>query len=272
MIVALGGGRGLSSTVLALKLAGLDFGAVVATTDNGGSTGRLRRMYGIPAVGDLRRIIDVLSPFGEIMEKRIEGHALGNLVLFQLVMENRLVEAVEKYRKAMGVENRVEPSLVNACDLAARIDGKEIVGEEQIDNSVGFVEDMWVEPKGEVNERAVELVENADYVILGPGSIFTSILPHLLVEEIRKAVREANTIYIANISNDSRIVENFCLSDYLEVLKRLGRIKPEVVIAQKPEMGIEIDVNCLTDDVARDDHFHDPAKLKAAILKVLKSG
>ena len=271
MIVGLGGGKGLTSLLLALKHRNIEFGAVVETTDSGGSTGRLRQMYNVPAMGDIRRVVDHLSEseLGKALEKRVDGHAVGNLVLLQLMREDGFGEAVRKYREFLGVKSRIEPLFMEACDLVARTSSGIVFGEEAIDEHSGISE-MWIEPEVEANPDAVELVESADAVVLGPGSIFTSVMPHLLAGEMRNAVRRAPLIvYVAGISNDLKSTENFRLSDYLRALEQVGGIKPDRVVAQDPPRGIEIDSECIRADVAKDDHFHDPEKLGEVLWKLL---
>lgn len=272
MIVALGGGKGLTSTLLALKEFGFEFGGVVETTDSGSSTGKLRKMHNVPAMGDLRRVIDHLAgnELGMLMEKRVEGHAIGNLVLLQLIKERGMREAVRIYARFLGVRERIEPLFEEPADLVAMIQGRRIFGEEEIDRHTG-IERIWIEPDVEPNPHAVELVENAEVLILGPGSIFTSILPHLLVEEMRRAIKGKKVIYVANVRNDLKSSEGFTLKDYLCVLKRFGGIRPDFVIAQYPEKGVRIDAPCIKADVARDNHFHDVKKLGEVLWRLLSS-
>ncbi|HDR53695.1 MAG TPA: hypothetical protein ENN60_03435 [archaeon] len=274
MIIGLGGGKGLSRTLLALKQQGLPFGAVVETTDNGGSTGKLRREHGVPAMGDVRRVIDTVSdsPFAEAMEYRFNDHAVGNLVLLKLMKTHGFSSAVQIYRKAMGLSEPVEPLFNEACDLVAYFNGTEIFGEVQVDSTPGRINSLKLHPVLEPNPKAVELVETADAVVVGPGSLFTSILPHFLVPEIRKAVSKVpRKIFILNIVNDVTPVQGFTSRDYLNTLKNLGGFTPDTVVAHGPSKGLKLDLDDLkVADVVACDGMHDTGKLGGVLCQLLR--
>ncbi|MBR9680957.1 MAG: hypothetical protein GOU98_03985 [Candidatus Altiarchaeota archaeon] len=274
MIVCLGGGKGLSSTTRALKLKDIDFGAVVTTSDNGGSTGLLRRKYGIPAVGDFRRVIGHLntSPFSEIMESRYEGHALGNLVILDFVKKLGFKKGLEHYRKAMKVDVNVYPQFIDSNDLVAEISEKKVKGELQIDETKGELQRLWFEPEIELNPDALNLIESADAIILGPGSLYTSIIPHLLVPEQRKAINSVSTkLFVMGIKNDVPLISHYKASDYIKKIEKY--VKLSSILIQSPQRGIEIDTRdqrIVMCDVAQDNHMHNPLRLGEELWKVLK--
>ena len=273
MIVGIGGGKGLSQTLLALKQQKIDFGAVVETTDNGGSTGQLRKMFDVPAMGDIRRVVDTISdsPFADAMEYRFNGHAVGNLVLLNLINLHGFSNAMQIYRNAMGLTQPIEPLFNRACDLVADFEHEKVFGEVQIDHTEGKIVKMSLNPKVHVNPNAIALIKNADAVVVGPGSLFTSIIPHFLVNDIRKAVDEVpKKIYVMNIVNDVAPVKNFKVSDYLRVLKEIGGFTPDYVIVQKPSKGIEIDVDGVFADLSQTEHLHDPKKLGEVLCRLLR--
>lgn len=273
MIVGMGGGKGLSRTLLALKKNKMDFGAVVETTDNGGSTGKLRREFNVPAMGDIRRVVDTVSesPFAESMEYRFNGHAVGNLVLLKLMKLHGFSSAVQIYRKAMGLDVPIEPLFEEACDLVAHFNGNQIVGEVQVDATEGRIESMDLKPKLSPNPNAVDLIEEADALVVGPGSLFTSVLPHFLADEVRKAACSVPTkIYIVNILNDVSPVKGFKVSDYLKALEKIGGFKPDHIVVQSPPKGVEVDVaSCVGADLAEGKHWHSPEKLGEVLCQLL---
>lgn len=273
MIIGVGGGKGLSQTALALKKNGFDFGAVVGTTDNGGSTGKLRDEFKVPAMGDIRRVVDTVSefPFTDAMESRFDGHALGNLVLLKLMTVHGFSKAMQIYRKAMGLSEPIEPLFNDSCDLIASFEHGDVLGEVQIDATKGTIKGMRLDKEIPPNPNAISLIEGAETVIVGPGSLFTSIMPHFLVKEIRDAISKVpNRIYIMNITNDVAPVFGFKASDYLNILKKIGGFVPTKIIAQKPPMGIEIDIDCITADLAETNHLHSAEKLGEILCQILR--
>ncbi|MBR9689322.1 MAG: hypothetical protein GOV01_00270 [Candidatus Altiarchaeota archaeon] len=274
MITCFGGGKGLSSTLKALKLKNLDFSAVVSTTDNGGSTGILRKKFKIPAIGDFRRVIDTISnrALAATMESRYEGHALGNLAILDLINKFGFVEGFDKYRESMGVTQRIIPQFTELCDLVATIDGKRVFGEVQLDDSKGRVQKMWIEPEVKTNPEVLELLASCDSVIIGPGSIYTSILSHLVCDEVVRAINKVPTkVFIMGIENDYPIVEGFKASDYLREIERF--VKPDYIISQSPEHNVPLDVTdkrIVAVDVAESDCMHNPKKLGEELWKILR--
>lgn len=274
MILCFGGGKGLSATARALQLKDKQFAAVVGTTDNGGSTGKLRGEFGIPAVGDFRRVVDSLSqgPLSVTMESRYHAHALGNLVLLDLIMRLGFKKGLDRYRKMMGVEHRVVPQFLEPNDIAATISGKEVFGEVSVDGSKGVVEKMWLDPVLQLNPEVLNLVDSADAAVLGPGSLYTSIMPHLISGDLSKRLsRVPLKIYVIGIKNDLPIVAGFKVSDYVSQVEKF--VKPDHVLVQSPARGVPIDrkeERFILHDMALDDHIHDPKKLGDALCKVLK--
>lgn len=271
MIVCFGGGKGLSSTVKALQLREKEFAAVVSTIDNGGSTGRLREEFGIPAVGDFRRVVDTLAggPMAGAMESRYDGHALGNLALLHFVQQEGFAGGLQAYRQAMGVGVRVVPQFTRPCDLVARVGGEEVRGEVEVDHSRGEVEKLWLEPQLQPNPAIVELLEEADALVFGPGSLYTSILPHLLVDEVAAAVSRVHPrLLVVGICNDLPIVEGFSLSDYIREVEKF--VEFDRILVQEPCRDVELDAKdgrVVAGDMALDGHLHNPKKLGEVLCR-----
>lgn len=273
MIVCFGGGKGLSSTASALKLKGIDFAAIVSTIDNGGSTGELRKEFGIPAVGDFRRVVDRISasPMAPVMESRFKGHALGNIVLLELVKNHGFKNGLEAYRQLMGVKQEVMPQFLEPNDLVAEISGKKIFGEVEIDDSKGKVEKLWMEPVLDLNPRIIELLESADVVVLGPGSLYTSVIPHLIPRKARSAISKVPVkVFVSGIRNDIPTLEGFRLSDHVREIEKF--IDLDYVVVQNPARGVAIDAHdkrVLDGDIAKSDSCHDPEKLGDLLCRIL---
>ncbi len=273
MIICFGGGKGLSATVKALQMKGKDFAAVVCTVDNGGSTGRLRKEFGIPAIGDFRRVVDTLSknPLAKIMESRHDGHALGNLVILNLIKEHGFGKGLEEYRRMLQVEEKIIPHFLTSCDLQAKIFGKWITGEVQIDESSGRVEDLGLTGDCEPNPEVLELLKNAESVILGPGSLYTSILPHLINEEIKNAILKVpKRVMVTGLLNDVKLLSDFQLSHHIKEVEKF--IKLTHILAQKPPSGVLVDINesrILIEDMFLIEGYHDPKKLGEVLCKIL---
>lgn len=273
MIVCFGGGKGLSSTLAALKLKGMEFTAVVSTTDNGGSTGELRKEFGIPAVGDFRRIIDTISdhPTAPIMESRFKSHAIGNLVILELIDKYGFAQGFEAYRQIMGVNQRVVPQFLEPCDLVANISGKKVVGETEIDASKGKVDKIWIEPELEVNPLLFDLIEDADTVVLGPGSLYTSVLPHLIPKDVRSAISKIPVkVFVVGMHNDISSVQGFKLSDHIKEIEKFVNL--DYVLVQSPHKGVIIDTcskKILEEDMITKGGRHCPDKLGELICKIL---
>ncbi len=262
MIVCFGGGKGLSATARALQLKDAEFAAVVSTLDNGGSTGRLRREFGVPAMGDFRRVVDYLSesPLARVMEGRHGGHALGNLAILELIREHGFVEGLELYRRAMGVRREIVPLYTEPAELGAIVDGRKILGEEQVDASRGRVERLFAEPEPPVNPRVLELVEEADLLVFGPGSLYTSVLVHFTSRELVRAVRGRRVAFVVGIENDLPIVEGYTLSDHVAAFERFAR-PSHIVVNSRGRIEMDMDDERLVLGELSTDGRHDPEKL-----------
>jgi uncharacterized cofD-like protein len=211
-VAALGGGRGLAVTLTALRLLGVEPTAVVAVADDGGSSGRLRRDLGLLPPGDLRKAMLALAdPAAEVRELfgyRFErgdlaGHNLGNLALAALTdLKGGFLEALEVAAGWLGVRGQVLPATLVPVRLCGRVDGRQVEGQVAIATASGRVEAVWLEPRDPAAvPAAVRAVREAELVLLGPGSTFTSVVPNLLVPELAAALRETpgRLVYICNL-------------------------------------------------------------------------
>ncbi len=211
-IVALGGGTGLSNLLRALKAEDCDITAIVTVADDGGSSGRLRRELGVLPPGDIRNCLVALaadeSLMGTLFQHRfvdgdLAGHPFGNLFLVALAeVTGSFDRAIEECSRVLKINGRVLPTTLDHVRLWAERDSGEVVcGETQIGSGAGACRRVWLDPVPTAYPPAVDALLNADMVLLGPGSLFTSVLPHLAIPEIVDALRRtrAQRVYIGNV-------------------------------------------------------------------------
>jgi len=211
-VVAIGGGTGLSSLLRSLKKLVKEnliseLSAIVTVADSGGSTGRLRKDYNIPAPGDIRNCIAALADSEELLKKlfqyrfkegELKGHAFGNIFLTALTkLTGNFLDAVRYSCQVLNTVGEILPSTVESVHLVARFsDGSVVKGEDKIPEytkKTGYkIEKIWLEPENvKAPIDAVEAILNADFILVGPGSFYTSIIPNFLIEDIREAYKES---------------------------------------------------------------------------------
>ncbi len=250
-VVAIGGGSGLPSVLRAMKPHTGNITAVVTVADDGGSSGRLRRDMGVPPPGDLRNNIAALADDESLMTRLfqyrfdngdLKGHAFGNLFIAALTgisgsLENALIET----ERVLNIQGRVLPSTLRDVQLVADIqfpgmtEATQVVGESTIGLSGGRIERVNLEPvNAEAYDESVRAILEADIVIIGPGSLYTSILPNLLVKGIAEALRAtpAYKIYVCNVATQPGETEDFSVADHVMALERhIGRGVFQTVLA-----------------------------------------
>lgn len=241
-VVALGGGHGLSVTLRSLASITDKVTGVVGTVDDGGSSGRLRQHMRIPPPGDLRMALAALMPDDEqgvqwraVLQHRFDGqvdvggHALGNLVLAALWQETGdVIAGLTILSEAMRTRGRVLPNCLMATDLMASIRTSngwvDVRGQSAISNTRGFIEQLMLEPCDPVScPPTVQAIQEADLIVFGPGSWYTSVLPHLLVPSVREALQAsaAHRVIIVNLSGELGETEGYPAHEYLSAWARL---------------------------------------------------
>lgn len=237
-VVAIGGGHGLAATLTAARLYAGRLTAVVSVADDGGSSGRLRRQFAIPAPGDLRRcLVAVAQPgstWADAFEYRfppaaggdLEGHALGNLVIAALAgVSGDFGSALEHAARLLGARATVLPATVEAVDLAGRVAGVEVRGQVRIAEATGAVTDLAVVP-GDARspDEVVERILAADQVVIGPGSLYTSVLAACVAPDIHRALarRRSGRIYVCNLHPEVPETDGFTPGDHLRALADHG--------------------------------------------------
>ncbi len=238
-IVALGGGHGLATLLRGIKAYSTNLTAIVTVADDGGSSGRLRRDLGILPPGDIRNCLAALSSdealLAQLFQYRfpdgasgLDGHSFGNLFISAMAdITGSFEEAVVEAGRVLAVEGQVLPATLNDVSLLADMvmphSGSEIrvAGESQIPQSPGRIRRVWLEPNNPpAFPQSIQAVLSADLIIIGPGSLYTSLLPNLLVPDLADAIRvsRAFKVYIANIATQRGETDCFTLDDHIRVL------------------------------------------------------
>ena len=254
-IVILGGGTGQSTLLCGLKQFPVDISAVVSVCDDGRSTGRLREEFNIFAVGDLRKVIVSLSEteplFEELLNYRFEttsdlnGHTVGNLLLTALSnITGNMQEGIETLGKVLKLKGKVLPFTLDSPTLIGQMeDGSIIKGEHFITESPLKIKKVYYEKEVDVNPNVLMAIQEADLIILSMGSLYTSIIPDLLNQELIKVLdkSKAKIMYVCNMMTQPGETDSFRVSDHIKVLNSyLGKKKISVVIANDGEIPDDI--------------------------------
>jgi uncharacterized cofD-like protein len=307
-VVAIGGGTGLSTLLRGLKQVTSNITAVVTVADDGGSSGKLRDELGIAPVGDIRNCIAALADAEPAMTRLLQyrfpsqtsghpglsGHAFGNLLIAALsAVEGDFEEGVRQSNRVLAVRGQVLPVAPGPLTLHAELaDGSVLDGQSVIAKSSG-IRRVWITPEDiRASAEAVKAIAEADLVVLGPGSLYTSVLPSLLVPQIREAVLSATAlrVYVCNVATQVGETEGYTLADHLAALAEHGAGDlVDLVLANDnfsasapadyPAAPVRIDAppptvgaaGLVLRDVVDDDnaHHHEPMKLAAALLEIL---
>lgn len=247
-IAALGGGTGLSSMLRGLSRAPLDITAIVTVADDGGSSGRLRRELGVLPPGDIRNCLVALaedeSLMGRLFQHRfaggeLAGHSFGNLFLAALTeVTGNFDRAIEECSRVLKIRGRVLPSTLAQIRLwAERADGERVSGESAIASGGGPCRRVWLEPLPAAHGPALEAIAEADLILLGPGSLFTSVLPHLAVPELAASLAAARgtRAYVCNVMTQPGETDGFDVRDHLaRVLEAAPGAVDVVVVHEGP--------------------------------------
>jgi uncharacterized cofD-like protein len=257
-VVALGGGHGLAASLSALASLGVDLTAVVTVADDGGSSGRLRREFGVLPPGDLRMALAALAGDDEwsrtwqrLLQHRypgegpLSGHAAGNLVLTALAdLEGGILPALEVVGRLLGARGRVLPASTSPLEIVAHVVGldeedpgliTEVVGQVAVATTPGAVCALRLRPEDPpACPEAVQAVHDADFVVLGPGSWFTSVMTHLLIPDLRDALVKtgAQRVITLNLAPQAGETDGFSPESHLEALaSHAPELVPDVVLA-----------------------------------------
>ena len=254
-VVVLGGGNGLSVLLSGLKKFPLDITAIVSVSDNGSSTGRLREEFHTPAVGDIRRVIISLSETEPLVEKLfnyrfntssdLNGHTVGNLILTAAKeITGNLSDGIESLSKVFNLKGKVVPLTEDDVVLMGEMeDGTIIKGESEITLCEKKIKRVFYEEEPIITRDAISSIENAGLIILSMGSIYTSIIPNLINEEVRKAIDKSNAkiLYVTNMVTQPGETDGFNVSDHVNLLNSyLGKKKLDVVVVNNKKIDTDI--------------------------------
>ena len=254
-VVVLGGGTGMSTLLKGLKLFPLDITAVVAVSDDGRSTGRLREEFNIIAVGDIRQVITSLSETEPLIEKLmnyrfsttsdLNGHTVGNLLLTALAnVSGNMSEGISSLSKVFNLKGKVLPLTEDNVTLSAIMkDGSKVVGEHNITESGKVIKKVFYEEKACTNPLVLAEIKEADLIILSMGSLYTSVIPNLINSDIKKALKDskAKIMYVCNMVTQPGETDNFKASDHVKTLNQyLGKRKVDIVVVNDGDISEEI--------------------------------
>ncbi|MCR9000590.1 gluconeogenesis factor YvcK family protein [Rahnella perminowiae] len=252
-VVALGGGHGLGRVMSSLSLLGPRLTGIVTTTDNGGSTGRIRRSVGGIAWGDMRNCLNQLitepSLASAMFEYRfsgqgeLDGHNLGNLMLRALDhLTVRPLEAINLVRSLLKVDAELIPMSEQPADLAAiDANGEHVHGEVNVDKLAQIPRELLLEPQVPATREALQAIAEANLILIGPGSFFTSLMPLLLMNDMTAALlrSRAHIVYIGNLGKELSVAAaSLTLDDKLDMIeKRIGRRADAAIVGPKVNIG-----------------------------------
>ena len=321
-IVGMGGGHGLSALLAGLaryaerrnhgQHTPIEISGIVSVADDGGSTGRLRHELGIPAVGDLRNCIVALSRgdamWNELLQYRftdgagLGGHALGNLVMAALVERSGgLLPAVERLTRTLKLRGRVLPVTEQWVHLRAELeDGRVLKGESRIPGSGQRIARVWLCPsRPRPAKGVIEALTDADAIVLGPGSLYTSVVPNLLVDGVAEAIQNSNAlrVFACNLMTEPgetddfdalehlRVVEQYLAPGTIDVCLVNGRRPGAETLARYARAGsrpvewdsrrlsargvLPVVVDLLGDEATS--FRHDPARLAASVVSLART-
>ncbi len=280
-IVAIGGGHGLGRVLSTLSYMGDKLTGIVTTTDNGGSTGKLRKRSSSIAWGDLRNclteLVDSESIGNQLFNFRFDGndelggHNLGNLILYGLgQVQSRPLDSIKLVRRMLRVRTQVLPMSETPTDLMAFYPkGRCRVGELSVDEMSIMPRNLMLAPLVKSIEPCIKAINNADLIILGPGSFLTSIIPPLLIRDISNAIdnRKGHCVFIDNVVAEQSPAAKLSIDEKLAwIEENIGCLPIDSVISQDP-CNKSAKVNVICRDLAHNKvpHHHDKKKLIAAL-------
>ncbi|MBC7326979.1 YvcK family protein [bacterium] len=254
-IVTIGGGTGLSTILRGLKEYTSNITAIVTVTDDGGSSGRLREEFDIPPPGDIRNCLVALAETEPFMQnlfqfrfpngKGLKGHSLGNLLITAMTqMTGDFQKGIQRISEILAVRGKVLPSTSEKVILTAEMeDGKIVKGETNINSYGKRIKHLSIEPRASLLPEAREAIKEADLIIIGPGSLYTSVLAALLVEGMVEALEKskAKKVYICNLMTEKGETQGFKASDHIKAIKeQIGKIPFQYVIVNNARPRPEI--------------------------------
>ena len=308
-IVVIGGGTGLSVLLKGLKRYTSRLTAMVTVSDDGGSSGRLRSELGVLPPGDIRSCLVALAETETLMDKvfqhrflqggSLQGHNLGNLLLVAMTeITGDFISAIREVSKVLAVRGKVLPATLEPVTLGGMMaDGNRVLGETAIRDYPASIKEVFLMPECGPLPETLQAIHEADAIIIGPGSLYTSIIPNLLVKGVIEAIASSRApkFYISNIMTEQGETDNFTAADHLKVIQKhsgkqiidyavvnCGQIDEErlkryieekaVPVRPSPDEIVNMGINVIERDLVSDTGvaWHDTDKLARVILETLK--
>lgn len=307
-ITVIGGGTGLSTVLEGLKEFTSNITAIVTVADEGGSSGRLREEFGILPPGDIRNCLVSLAEAPQLMRdlfqyrfkdgNGIKGHSFGNLFITAMTqVSGSFEDAIRESSEVLAIRGRVIPSTLEKIRLQAEYcDGSFKEGEDKIPQVGKYIERISLIPSNpKPNLEAISAIEDADIIVLGPGSLFTSVIPNLLIDEISESIRKRDVlkIYVCNVMTQSGETDGFTASDHVKILIRhtgknivnccvvnSGKLSSELLVKYAKDKSFPVvvdrdDIESMGivvfegDLVSRKNYLHhDPHKIAKKIIEI----
>ncbi len=250
-VVVIGGGTGTFTVLTGLKKYPYNLSAIVTMSDDGGSTGILRDELGVLPPGDVRTCLVALSSSDTLMRTLmnyrfdsggLKGHSFGNLLLSALEkITGSFDEAVEKAGEVLRIRGSVIPATLDKVRLAAQVGKRVVRGEEKLQTSLlnGSLNKLWLEPNARANPKAISAIKTADIIVIGPGNLYASLIPNLLVDGIPEAIRKskAKKIFICNLMTKTEHTHDWSVADYVQSIESYlgGAIDIVIYNNKKPD-------------------------------------
>lgn len=307
-IVAIGGGHGLATLLRGLKIASHNIYAVVTVADDGGSSGRLRENLGILPPGDVRNCLAALSDDEDLLAQlfqyrftdldgSLKGHSFGNLFISSMAeVTGSFEQAIAESGRVLAVSGRVLPASLENVNLAADVIEQEsgktvrISGESKITETFGIIKRVMLEPSNPAAyPEVIQAILSADIVVVGPGSLYTSILPNLLVRDITAAIRATQglKIFVCNVATQKGETDGFTCGDHLKVIEdHIGANIFDIIVANdvspqnfnKKVEGVEVEEDLrkkyavYKNNLIDEEHpwRHDPEKVTKVLMDLFR--
>ena len=232
-VVVFGGGTGLSHLLSGLKLFPVNVTAIISVADNGRSTGTLKRELNIPAVGDIGKVMLTMAnendELVELLSYRfnvpsLENHPIRNILLAALIdQKGNLTDAIGFMCKLLKINGRILPITEDKIELVGIMeDGSKIIGEENITKSDKKIKKISYDTDFKINKEVLKSIKNADLIIFSPGSLYTSIMPHLIIDSVRNEINnsKAKKMYVSNLFTQPGETDNYKVSNHIKIIEQ----------------------------------------------------
>ncbi len=254
-VVIFGGGTGLSCLLSGLKLFPIDVTAIVTVSDDGGSTGQIKKEFDIPAVGDIGKVLismaNVDDDFKNLLSYRftkesfLENHPVRNILLTALIdLKGNMTEATKYMCKLLNIKGTILPLTEDNAELVGiSKKGENFLGEESVSQNIKNIKKLKYDHDVTISNEIIKKIGEADLILLSSGSLYTSVLPNLIVPEISEAIgnSRAPIMYISNLVTQPGETDKYTVSDHLKTLNSyLGKRKVDIVIANNAEIDKKI--------------------------------